>query len=250
MVAGLLGIGGGVIVVPALALILPHAGVHSHHIMHFAVGTSLASIVFTTGMSSFAHHRRGNVDWYLALRLGPGMMAGAIVAGFLAGYIPANALRAVYILFVSLVALRTFARLESPESWQVPSTRGLLTAGGLMGSVATWVGVGGGVLNVPFLTATHVPMKRAIGTSASLGAPHALCGALGFVLSGQQSPDLPPGALGFVYLPALAGMVVFSVSMATIGARLTDRVPTSLLQKLFAILLLMGAVKMALDISG
>ncbi len=247
-IAGLLGVGGGLVVVPSLAFVLPLMGVAEHRVMHLAVGTSLATIVCTASSSAYKHYRQGNVDLAIAVRLGAGIITGSLAAGLLAGLVPAIALRVAFIAFLSLVSIRMLLGIEPPSSWRLPATPGLVAAGGLIGSLSAWVGVGGGALTVPFLVATKVEVRRAIGTSALLGLPLSIFGAGGFIYSGWSASDLPAHTLGYVYLPVFASIAAFSVVFARLGAAATERVPVEALKRVFAVLLLIGAAKMAFDL--
>lgn len=248
LLAGLLGVGGGVVVVPALVMLLPLVNVPEPLVMHLAVGTSLATIIFTGASSALKHHRQGNVEIPIALRLGGGVLVGSLLGGFVVGFVPATVLRVVFLVFIMLVALRMLFGIQPPATWQLPSPVRLFGAGGTIGALSAWVGIGGGALTVPFLVACHVDVRKAIGTSAALGSPLALAGVTGFILSGWRVEGLPPHSLGYVYLPALLGIAPLSMIGAPIGAAWTNRVPAAALKRGFAVLLLGASLKMALDL--
>lgn len=245
VLAGLLGVGGGIIVVPALAYLLPKMGVADDLVMHLAIGTSLSTIVSTALSSAWAHYRQGHVDAELSRRLGLGIVFGASSAGLASGWVPAWALKLGFLGFMTLVSARMLLSIEPKKQFQMPGARGLFAVGSVIGAVATWLGIGGGTLTVPFLNACQVPMRRAIGTSAALGLPIAVSGALGFIVSGLPAPHLPPYALGYVYLPGFLVISLFSTVFAPLGAKASSKVPVETLKRAFGVVLLIAAIKLA-----
>lgn len=242
LLAGLLGVGGGLVIVPALAFLLPAQGVDEAVAMHLAVGTSLATIVLTSVASIRAHHRRRAVRWDLAARLTPGLVGGVLIGAAVADRVPARGLSAIVGLFAVAMALQ-MALGGSPRSGRaLPGPAGSTAAGGGIGLLSALVGIGGGSLTVPFLIWGNVAVRQAVGTAAACGLPIALAGAAGYVVAGAGHPLLPSWATGYVYWPAVLGIVVTSLLAAPVGARLAHTLPTGLLKKIFAaVLALIGA---------
>ena len=243
VLAGLFGVGGGLIMVPALAFILPARSVPAEIVMQVAIGTSLAVIAFTSLSSTRAHHARGGVRWDVLRGFAPGLAAGALAGAFVAHALKGRTLE----LIVGAGALAVAAQMlrdslkpagqPSAEKVPAPPPGELLFAGGIIGVLSSLVGIGGGSLSVPYLAARRLPMVQAVGTAAAGGVPIAWAGALGFVLSGWGQSGLPAAHLGYVSLAALAGLAVFSVAAAPFGARLAHRLPAQRLKQSFALLL-------------
>lgn len=242
--AGLLGVGGGLIIVPALIAVFERGGFPEQHILHIALGTSLASIIFTAISSLRAHHARGAVQWPVVRLMAFGLAFGTFAGAWLAARLPSLGLKWFFILFAYLVAAQMLSGFKPKPSRQLPGGAGLLGAGGVIGGISAFVGIGGGSLSVPFLTLCNVNMQQAVGTSAALGLPIALGGLAGYALNGAGLDLLPPYSLGFVYLPALAGIVLASFLTAPLGAALAHRLPVARLKQCFAALLILIASRM------
>lgn len=245
--AGLLGIGGGVIIVPVLSLVFARQGVDPQILIKVAVGTSLASIMVTATSSVLAHHRRGAVRWPLMRAMTPGVVAGSLFGAWLADRIPGLWLTAAFILFLIGVSLQ-MARGPVVASRPLPGPWGLRTVSFVVGAISALMGIGGGALNVPFMSWCGVPVKQAIATAAAIGLPLAIAATLGFVLTGLDQPTLPPHSVGYINLPAFAGVVGTSILFAPLGARLAHRLPDRLLKRTFAVFLFILALKMAYDL--
>jgi uncharacterized membrane protein YfcA len=237
-VAGLLGVGGGLIIVPVLATLFQSQGIESSIIMHLAVGTSLATIVVTSISSVRSHHKRGAVLWKVFWRLAPGIVVGAWVGAWLASLIPTKELRYVFAVFEWLVALQMIVGFKPTVNRNLPGNTGLTAAGGGIGVVSAMVGIGGGSLTVPFLTWCRISIHNAIATSAACGLPIAVSGAIGFMVVGSGHVALPAYASGFVYWPAFIGIVMASASFAPLGAKLAHRLSVKKLRSVFAVFLL------------
>ncbi len=240
--AGLLGVGGGVIVVPALAGLFAAQGILLHHTMPLALGTSLAAIVFTSLASARAHRAQRAVDPQIVLRLAPGLVLGAFVGASLASRAPSTMLAFAFGLFLWGVATSLLMDPTPQGGGALPGWVGLSAAGGAIGLVSGVMGIGGGSLTVPFLTWRRVPLHRAIGTAAAAGFPIAAAGAAGYLLGGVTTGASAPGSVGFVHVSAFVGVAVAGVPAAPIGARLAHRLPTGPLKIFFALFLyLVGA---------
>ncbi|GAB3261873.1 sulfite exporter TauE/SafE family protein [Chitinimonas naiadis] len=248
LLAGLLGVGGGLIIVPALVAIFEASGFPSQHILHLALGTSLASIVFTSLSSLRAHNQRGAVQWRTVRGMAAGLMLGTFAGAWLAARLPSLGLKWFFVLFAYVVAAQMLSGFKPKPTRQLPGWGGLTVAGGVIGGVSSFVGIGGGSLSVPFMTLCNVAMQQAVGTSAALGLPIALAGLAGYALNGAGVAGLPAGSLGFVYLPALAGVVLASILTAPLGAALAHRLPVATLKKCFAALLILIASRMLIGL--
>ncbi len=244
VLAGLLGVGGGLVIVPALAFLLPIRGIAPEVVMHMALGTSLATIVLTSVSSVIAHQRQGGVQWRVFLRLAPGILAGAFLGAAIAHALPAGFLRLAFSSFALLVAAQLGFGAKPPPQRELPGPLGLMAAGGVIGTISAIVGIGGGSLTVPFLAWCNTPMRAAVATSAAVGLPIAVSGALGYVVMGYGRPELPSGAIGYVYLPALFGIAAASVLFAPLGARLAQTVSAVTLQRFFAVFLAAVGLRM------
>ncbi len=235
--AGLLGIGGGLIIVPALLLIWQQSGIESPWLVQMAIATSLASVAFTAVSSVWAHHRRGAVRWPLVRRLTPGIVLGAGLGALQVSVLPGDWLKIGFGVFEWLVALQMAFQWRPEAQHQLPGRLGMSVAGGVIGWVSALLGIGGGTLTVPFLGACNVRMQSAVATSAACGFPIALAGSVAYVFSGWATAGLPSAALGFVYLPALLAVVSASVLFAPLGARLAHRLSVLALRRVFALFL-------------
>jgi len=247
VLAGLLGVGGGLVIVPMLTFIFIAQQMPAQHILHLALGTSLASIMFTSVSSLRAHHQRGAVDWFVVRRITPGILIGTFCGSWVAAQLSTGFLKASFVIFTFYVALQMLLDIRPHPHRQLPGRAALFGVGGLIGGVSSLVGIGGGSMSVPFLIWCNTAMRTAIGTSAAIGFPIALAGAAGYVVKGL-SATLPPHSLGFVYLPALLGVSAASMATAPLGARLAHSLPTGGLKKIFALLLIVMGTKMLLSL--
>lgn len=244
LLAGLLGIGGGLLIVPALVWMLPQTGIESGVVMHIALATSLACIVLTSGSSARSHLRLGNVDVSLVRLLAPGMVLGGIAGSAVAEWVPADWLPRIFAGIVLLLALQMLLSLKVTGRHPIPGRVAIAGSGSVIGLVASLAGIGGGSLIVPYLSWYGVEMRRSIGTAAFCGSIIAIAGMAGFIVAGSGDDSLPPYSLGYVYLPALLGVVCTSVLTTRYGARMVSRLPTPTLKKIFAIFLLFVGGKM------
>jgi uncharacterized membrane protein YfcA len=248
LVAGLLGIGGGLVIVPALAILFAAQGLGGAMLMHFAVGTSLATISLTSVASFLAHHRRSSVHWRAFRSMAPGIVAGALGGAWIARQISSQSLGWAFGVFELLVAIQLLAGIRPAPHRALPGVSGLTLAGGVIGSISALLGIGGGTMTVPFLLWSRVDIRTAVGTAAVCGLPIAVAGAAGFAVSGLGAIEQPGLNTGFIYWPAVAGIVLASVPMAPLGARLAHHLRRETLQRVFALLLAFIGLKMIVGI--
>ncbi|GAB2180799.1 sulfite exporter TauE/SafE family protein [Denitratisoma sp. agr-D3] len=242
--AGLMGVGGGGIIVPLLAMMFTAQQFPAEHIMHMALGTSLATIVFTSISSLRAHHQHGAVLWPVVKAITPGVALGTFLGAQVVGLVSTQFLAIFFVLFMAYVSVQMIVNAKPKPSRELPGPGGMFAVGSGIGGVSALVAIGGGSLSVPFMTWCNVRMHHAIGTSAAIGLPIALAGTVGYLVSGYGIGHLPPASLGFIYLPALALMVAASVTTAPFGARLAHRLPVAVLKRIFAAVLLLLSAKM------
>ena len=244
--AGLLGIGGGMVMVPFLTYLISQQGVGSALAVKMAIATSMATIVFTSLSSVRAHHKKGAVRWDIVRGLTPGIVVGALIASLgVFSVMKGTTLAFVFAGFVGFSSLQMFRNKQPQPSRMLPSPPGLAGAGGVIGFASGLVGAGGGFISVPFMAWCNVAIHQAVATSAALGFPIALANAVGYVWSGQQVNNLPAGAIGYIYMPALAIIAIASVCIAPLGAQAAHALPVAKLKRVFATLLLGLAVYMA-----
>ncbi len=246
VLAGLFGVGGGLIMVPALAFVLHASGVSDAVYMQVAIGTSLAVVSATSISSTLAHHRRKGVAWQVLLRFGPGLALGAIIGAYIADTLSGDALRRLVGGGALLVALRMIFSSNSTSTVdQLRAGAAELSFVGLViGALSSLVGIGGGSLTVPYLSARGLSVHRAVGTAAACGVPIAWAGALGFVLAGWDATGVPTPHLGYVSLSAFAALAVASVTFAPLGAKLAHSLSPIILKRAFAALLIVVGLRM------
>jgi uncharacterized membrane protein YfcA len=242
--AGLLGIGGGAIMVPMLVFVFTAQHLPPENLLHIALGTSMATIVFTSLSSMRAHHGHGAVDWRIARALAPGMLAGSFGAALIAGLIPTRPLAMMFTALVFFVGTQLLLDLKPKHTRELPGAAGIFAAGTIIGGVSSLAAAGGAFLAIPFLAWCNVPLRRAIGTAAATGFPIALAGSAGYVVQGWNVAGLPPLSLGYVYLPALGLVAVMSMLAAPYGARLAHRLPVKRLRTVFALMFYALALRM------
>lgn len=247
--AGLLGIGGGMIIVPALILSFHWQGVSPDVLTHLAVGTSLASIVFTSISSVRTHHQNQGVDWPLFRLLAPALMVGSVLGAQIAHALPARALQLIIATFAIWTGVKMLlARKPQAEDQTVPGHARLAGAGGLIGAASAIFGIGGGSLMVPYLVHHGLAMRRAVGTAAACGFPIAIAGTIGFIWSGWREPGLPAGSSGYIYWPALVGIALTSIVFAHYGAMSAHRLPAATLKRAFGVVLILVGIRFLIGI--
>ncbi|SRR5258706_7070834 len=247
MLTGLLGVGGGTVIVPALTLCFTALKFPAQFAIHSAIGTSLACIVFGSVSGLRAHHSHGAVDWSIVKRLAPGIVIGTLLGSKIVVLIPARPLKLFFLCFLFYAATQSLLNFKPPPSRQLPETAGMWIAGMVIGLISAFVGIGGGAVSIPFMTWCNVKLHHAIGTSAALGFPIAVAGAIGFIANGLRETALPAYSWGYVYLPALIGIAGMSIFMAPLGAKLAHRLPVPTLKRTFAVFLYVIGIKMAYD---
>ncbi|WP_300952007.1 sulfite exporter TauE/SafE family protein [uncultured Desulfovibrio sp.] len=248
VIAGLLGVGGGAVIVPILVTIFPAQGVPPQYVQQLALGTSLASIMFTSISSARAHHARGAVRWDIFRHIVPGILLGTFFGGLLATHMPTMFLKVFFICFLFAISAQMLSNYRPPATRNMPGFLGTAGMGGFIGLISSFVGIGGGSLSVPFMTYCNVPIHTAVGTSAAIGFPIAVAGTLGYIVGGWDRPGLPPETLGFVHLWALFGIAAASCLTAPLGVRLSHALPTTKLKRAFALFLIVVGLKMLWDI--
>ena len=236
--AGMLGIGGGMLLVPFMTFILSQRGVPSALAVKMAIATSMATILFTSISSVRAHHKRGAVRWDVVKTLAPGIVAGGLLAGAgIFALLKGSTLALVFALFVSFSATQMLLDKKPKPSRELPGPTGRFAAGGLIGFISGLVGAGGGFISVPFMTWCNVAMHSAVATSAALGFPIALANTVGYVVGGWTMASPLPGSVGYVWLPGLALIACASVLFAPLGAKAAHAMNVKQLKRVFALLL-------------
>ena len=235
--AGLLGIGGGMILVPFITMILVARGVPDELVVHMAIATSLGTIMFTSLSSVRAHHKHGAVVWRIVKLLAPGILIGSTIGPWIGKQMNTATLSVFFGVFVAFSATQMLINKKPAAARDLPKAPGMFAAGGVIGVLAGLVGAGGGFVSVPFMTWCGVRIHQAVATSAALGFPIALAGTLANIVYGWGEPGLPAYSLGFIYVPALLIIVAASVVMAPIGARTAHKMPVRQLQRVFAVIL-------------
>lgn len=242
---GLLGIGGGATIVPVLSFVFHAQHFEPRYLQHLAVGTSLASIAFTSVSSLRAHHALGAVNWQVVRRITPGIVIGTLGGTYLAKLMSSRFLTLFFVVFIAYLATQVLLNIKPKPSRQFPGAAGMAVAGSVIGATSSLVGIGGGALSTSFMLWCNLTLHVAIGTSAAIGFPIAVAGALGYYVNGLGAQGLPEWSFGFVYLPALAGLVIASMLTAPLGARAAHRLPVPTLRKIFAFVLYALALRMA-----
>lgn len=239
-VGGLFGLGGGVVIVPLLILSFTAQGFSSDVLTHMAIGTSLATIVVTSVSAAWVHHKRESVLWHTFFRLAPGICVGAVLGGLVAAKLSGQLLQLVFGFLMMAVSVQVSVGIKPGPHRELPGAAGLASAGSVFGLCSALFGIGGGSLTTPYLLWCNVPVHKAIATSAVCGLPIGLFAAITYGLSGAAK-ELPDYSLGFIYLPALFGIMLATIVSVRWGAALAHRIPARQLRRLFAaVLFLLG----------
>jgi uncharacterized membrane protein YfcA len=242
--AGLLGIGGGLILVTLMVYLFTLQAFPADRLLHLALGTSITSIVFTSISSLRAHHKRGAVRWDILRAALPGLVIGTLLGTVVADLLKSKYLAVFFVIFVYYSSAQMFANVKPKPTRQLPGKGGMAVVAVIVGIVSSLVGVGGGVMTIPLMSLCNVPMRQVIGTSAALGLPIAIAGAVGYVATGLGKDHLPALSLGYVYLPALVGIVIGTFVTVPWGAKMAHSMPVTRLQKIFAVILFILATRM------
>ena len=248
ILAGLLGIGGGLVIVPMLVFCFGRQGIPEAVVMHLALGTSLASIMFTAVSSFRAHHRRGAVHWDVVRKIVIGIFTGTFIGSCIAAQLSTGFLKGFFVVFLYYVAFQLLTNKKPQPSRQIPGKAAMFGVGNGIGIVSSLVGIGGGTLSVPFMIWCNMTVHHAIGTSAAIGFPIAVAGTIGYIVNGLNVEGLPSLSFGYVYIPALLGIVVTSMLTAPLGVRLAHSLPVDRLKRVFAVLLLVVGTRMLMDV--
>ena len=243
LIAGMFGLGGGVVMVPAMIYTFGVLAFPDAVLTHLAVGTSLACIVVTAITASWTHWQKQAIDLKLLTPLVPGVVVGAWLGGVVAAQLEGIELQYAFAVFLVFVGITMLRRVVQDQA-SLPGRLGLGVSAVVIGGFSSLFGVGGGSMTVPFLRYCGVVMARAVATSAALGLPIAFAGAVSYVVQGWGNPQLPSGATGFIYWPAFLGLVVCSAPASRFGAKLAHRLPAEKLQKAFALVLLVIAAEL------
>lgn len=244
LLAGLFGIGGGMVIVPVLVLLFAAQGFPNDLIMIMSVATSLATIIITAAASVLAHHRLGSVVWRKVLRLAPGIMVGAVLGALVADHMDADVLRYIFIAFLLYAGVEmAFQIIPAPGA--VKESKALdFSVASLIGLMSSIVGIGGGTLTVPYLVRCRYAMRNAVAISSACGLPIAVAGTVSYAVLGWDQMQLPKWSLGYVYLPAFLGISLGSFLTAPVGAKLAHQLPARKLKRYFSILIFLMAAKL------
>lgn len=244
LLAGLFGIGGGLVVVPILVFLFTAQGLPTQSIMLMAVATSLATIIFLGCSATVAHHRIGAVLWQKVKRLAPGIILGAVLGATVANTIPTTLLRTLFIIYLLYVGAQ-MAIGASPKPGSTHYSRLIDTAAAfLIGLISALLGIGGGTMTVPYLVHSHHSMHNAVAIASACGLPIAIAGTVSYMFLGLQADDLPEWSLGYVYLPSFFAVSLGGVLTAPIGAKLAHKLPAKQLKRYFSVLIFLIAAKM------
>ena len=244
VLAGLLGIGGGMTLVPIIAALFAAQHFAPDHVVHMALATCMASIAFTSGSSVREHLKFDGVDFDIVKRMTPGLVIGSLLATSVSAWIPQRHLALSFAVIVFFGATQIMLNKKPKAARPLPAAGPLFCVGMVIGIIAGLVSAGGAFLTIPFMLWCGVPMKKTIGTGALMGIPLAVVGTIGYIISGWNVADLPSDAIGFISITALVGIVCGSVVTAPFGARLAQRLPVPILKRIFAGLLYVLAAKM------
>lgn len=244
LVAGLFGVGGGLLLVPVLVFLFDAQHFPAGSILHLALGTSMATILFTSLASAYKHHQHSAVKWLVVRTITPGILLGTALGALSITFISPRWLGVFFALFVYFAAAQILLDKRPHPSRELPGFGGMTLAGGITGWISSLVSIGGGTVVVPFLVWCNVPLRNAIGTSAAIGFPIAAGGTMGYIVTGLSQRTLPEPSLGFVYLPAMFWIALATTLTAPLGAMAAHKMKLGLLRKLFALLLLVLATRL------
>lgn len=243
-ISGLLGLGGGVIIVPLLKWIYTYLGFPSIYVMHMATGTALASMIFTSIASYLSHAKRGSSVLPILKRYAPGAAVGTVAGAIVADFLHSQILSVIFGILLLLIAIRIFFFRLRKSRGHLPKPLVGNSVFGAIGVISGLTGLGAGSLSIPFLNYCSVNMRRAVTVATALSILVGLVGAVSFMITGANEPGLPKYSVGYLYLPALLGIVLVSPIFARIGAAISHKLPVTILRMIFAVLLLVIGISM------
>lgn len=247
--SGLFGIGGGLIMVPVMVFLFEAQHLPSQNILHLALGTSMATILFTSVSSTYHHHRHRAVNWDAVRLITPGILLGTALGALVVGYVGTLYLTIFFVLFIYFAATQMLLGFKPVAARNYPTRMEVTLAGMVIGAISSIVSIGGGVLSVPYLVWHKQHLRHAIATSAALGFPIAFGGTIGYIATGYyRGINLPPYSLGYVYLPVLLWLVIGTLVTAPLGAKATHRLPVNRLRQIFATVLFVLATRMLIKL--
>ena len=247
VVGGMLGLGGGIVIVPVLHFLFLQQEFPSSVLMHLAVTTSLATIIVTSVSATYAHHNKGAVLWPVVNRFAPGIVIGTAIGALIADSLSSDILRIAFAVFEILVAIQIWFELKPKAQVSLPGTVGMVGSGTGIGLLSTLLGIGGGTLTVPYLLWCNINIRNAVAISSACGFPIAVAGTTALIIAGWDSTDLPPHAMSYLYWPAALIIIAMTVFFAPLGARLAHYLPVKTLKRFFSILLLVVGIKMLMQ---
>lgn len=245
--AGLLGIGGGGIMVPALTAFFIQQGHDPNQVVHMALATSLSCIIFNASISTYSHHKHDAIVWPVVYRMAPFMATGSLLATLLAIKLTSKTLAVIFVIFMAVIAAQLILNIKPKSEKQHISQFKLALGGSVIGFFSALLAIGGGSFTVPFLNWHHINIKKCIATAAALGLPIALAGTM--TLATNQPSQNHTHFIGFVFWPATIALTLGALITTPIGALLTHRLPVQILKRVFAILLVILAIKMFLALN-
>ena len=248
MLAGLLGVGGGLIIVPVLFEVFTQIGVDSALKMHMAIATSLATILLTSISSTYAHHRHQAVLWPVFWRLTPGILVGAAIGASIVDYLTTSVLIVCFAVFEVFVAYQMWFSIKPNAHRKLPASQAMFSVGGIIGSMSAIIGIGGGTLTVPFLIWCNQHIRNAVATSSACGFPIALASVVTYFFLGYDMQGLPTQSMGYIYMPAFLSISIMSLLFAPLGAKLAHSLPVMALKKTFAVILFLIGLRMIVKI--
>jgi uncharacterized membrane protein YfcA len=235
--AGLLGLGGGMTMVPILTFVFTRQGLPPEHVVHIAIATATATILFTSAASVREHQRHHAILWSVVVGLVPGLIIGSLLGPLIVGTMSTAVLSGFFGVFVAAAATNIWLDRQPKPTHRLPGRGGLIAVGAVISVIASMVGAGGAFMTVPFLAACNVPVRNCVATSAAVGLPVAATATAGFVIAGLRETGMPPHTLGYVHVPALLVIVAASIVSAPFGARAAHRWPVKRLKRVFAVVL-------------
>ena len=247
VIGGMLGLGGGIVIVPVLHFVFMQQGFSSLILMHLAVTTSLATIIVTSLSATYTHHQKKAVLWPMVNRFAPGILIGAALGAVLADMLSSNVLRIAFGIFEILVAIQIWFEFKPEAKISLPGTTGMVFAGTGIGLISTILGIGGGTLTVPFLLFCNINIRNAVAISSACGFPIAVAGTTALIIAGWDNSGVPVNAISYLYWPAALIIVAMTVIFAPMGARLAHYLPIRTLKQIFSVLLIIIGVRMLMQ---